>query len=88
MKGFLDVKKLLQIIYYSTNFITAATGFADLSLYYCPNTNLILLDDMQKKLEWAQYILGKSNKKAISISSHPFNENEFLKLTKYLIKNE
>lgn len=87
MKGFLDVKKLLQVIYYSTNFITAATGFADLSLYYCPNTNLILLDDMQKKLRWAQYILGKSNKKAISISSHPFNENEFSKLTKYLTKD-
>ena len=84
MKGFLDVKKLLQIIYYSNTFITAATGFADLSLYYCPNTNLVLLDDMQKKLKWATYILNKSNKTVISINSSPFNENEFLKLTKYL----
>tara|TARA_R110001592_G_scaffold274197_1_gene541169 strand:- start:8630 stop:9703 length:1074 start_codon:yes stop_codon:yes gene_type:complete len=84
MKGFLDVKKLLQIIYHANTFITAATGFADLSLYYCPNTNLILLDDMQKKLEWATYVLNKSNKTVISINSSPFNKNEFLKLTTHL----
>ena len=39
---------------------------------------------MQKKLKWATYILNKSNKTVISINSSPFNENEFLKLTKYL----
>lgn len=84
MKNFLDVKKLLQIIYYANTFITAATGFADLSLYYCPNTNLVLLDDMQKKLKWATYILNKYNKTVISINSSPFNKTEFLKLTSHL----
>ena len=84
MKGFLDVKKLLQIIYHSNTFITAATGFADLSLYYCPDTNLVLLDDMQKKLSWAEHVLQKSNKSVISINSSPFNEAEFLKLTTHL----
>ena len=84
MKGFLDVKKLLQIVYHANTFITAATGFADLSLYYCQNTNLILLDDMQKKIGWSTYILNKNNKTVISIDSDSFNKNEFLKLTTYL----
>jgi|TARA_R110001592_G_scaffold54783_2_gene167819 hypothetical protein len=84
MKGFLDVKKLLQIIYHANTFITAATGFADLSLYYCPNTNLILLDDMQRKLSWAEHVLEKFNKSVISINSSPFDEAEFLKLTTHL----
>lgn len=84
MKKFFDVKKFINLVSHCNLMIGAATGITDLSLYYCPSTNFILLDDMQKKLSWFEEVTKKYNKKAIAVSCQDYDETEWVRTRNFI----
>ncbi len=83
MTGFFDIKKFCSIIHHSKIFLTSSTSPLDLASYYC-DTNIVCLDDKQKKLDWIQTVLNFKKKKAISFDM--VNDN-FDTLVKFIEEN-
>jgi hypothetical protein len=86
MVGFLDVKKYISYISHANIFISAATGQADMALYYCPDKYYVLLDDMQGKLPYYNNISKKYNKETISVKCKNYSGNEWDKLNNFIDK--
>jgi len=85
MERFFDTKRFLSIAHHSKAFISSATSPIDLASYYC-NTNLVLIDDRGKKLEWVTKVCALRGKKCISSNSK--NKDDLNKVTSFLTSNK
>jgi hypothetical protein len=84
MKGFLDVRKLVSIAYYSQVYMTSATSPLDLALYYCKNTNLVYIDKKVGNLKkyWVELVQLINGKKSHLLDFN--DESYFDKLTNFI----
>ena len=80
MLGHFDIKKFCSIVHHSKTFFSSSTSPIDIATYYC-NTNIVCLDDKQKKINWIKYILNKKKKKGIQFN---MKSDDFDLLAKFI----
>jgi|LakMenE18May11ns_1017448.scaffolds.fasta_scaffold9951013_3 hypothetical protein len=82
MVSFFDTKLFLTVIDNSENFISTSTSPIDLSTYYC-NTNLVLLDDKQNKINFVKKIQDIKKKQCMSFNVGVDDNNKLYNFLKW-----